>query len=91
MTPHNKDKLRTAYTISVDARDGVTTGISAADRCGADAGRLRHRAVGAHPPRSRLPAALPEGGVLVRRGHTPRRPSTSPGWGSRPPACWSRW
>src|SRR3546814_15632262 len=32
MTPHNKDKLRTAYTISVDARDGVPTGISAADR-----------------------------------------------------------
>ena len=27
MTPHNKDKLRTAYTISVDARDGVSTGI----------------------------------------------------------------
>ena len=24
MTPHNKDRLRTAYTISVDARDGVT-------------------------------------------------------------------
>src|ERR1700742_2117997 len=32
MTPHNRDKLRTAYTISVDARDGVSTGISAADR-----------------------------------------------------------
>src|ERR1700761_2356358 len=32
MTPHNKDPMRTAYTISVDARDGVTTGISAADR-----------------------------------------------------------
>jgi 3,4-dihydroxy 2-butanone 4-phosphate synthase/GTP cyclohydrolase II len=32
MTPHNKDKMRTAYTISVDARDGVSTGISAADR-----------------------------------------------------------
>jgi 3,4-dihydroxy 2-butanone 4-phosphate synthase/GTP cyclohydrolase II len=32
MTPHHKDRLRTAYTISVDARDGVTTGISAADR-----------------------------------------------------------
>ena len=29
MTPHNKDAYRTAYTISVDARDGVTTGISA--------------------------------------------------------------
>ena len=32
MTPHNKDRMRTAYTISVDARDGVTTGISATDR-----------------------------------------------------------
>ena len=32
MTPHNRDKMRTAYTLSVDARDGVSTGISAADR-----------------------------------------------------------
>src|SRR4029453_15142096 len=32
MTPHNKDKLRAAPPISVDARDGVSTGISAADR-----------------------------------------------------------
>src|ERR687893_3188836 len=32
MTPHNKDRMRTAYTISVDAKDGVSTGISAADR-----------------------------------------------------------
>src|ERR671910_2885597 len=32
MAPHNEDRLRTAYTVSVDARDGVTTGISAADR-----------------------------------------------------------
>jgi 3,4-dihydroxy 2-butanone 4-phosphate synthase/GTP cyclohydrolase II len=32
MTPHNRDRHRTAYTVSVDARDGVTTGISAADR-----------------------------------------------------------
>ena len=32
MTPHNRERLRTAYTVSVDARDGVTTGISAADR-----------------------------------------------------------
>ncbi|HEY0690532.1 MAG TPA: 3,4-dihydroxy-2-butanone-4-phosphate synthase, partial [Kribbella sp.] len=30
MTPHNRERLRTAYTISVDARDNVTTGISAA-------------------------------------------------------------
>src|SRR6476619_6425019 len=32
MTPHNTDRLRTAYTVSVDAKGGVTTGLSAADR-----------------------------------------------------------
>ena len=32
MTPHNTERMRTAFTVSVDARDGVTTGISAADR-----------------------------------------------------------
>src|SRR6201991_3103869 len=32
MTAQNRDRMRTAFTISVDARDGVTTGISAADR-----------------------------------------------------------
>src|SRR5215469_15560610 len=32
MTSQNAERMRTAYTISVDARDGVTTGISAADR-----------------------------------------------------------
>ena len=28
----NEDRKRTAFTVTVDARDGVTTGISAADR-----------------------------------------------------------
>ena len=32
MTPHNRERMRTAYTISVDARDSISTGISAADR-----------------------------------------------------------
>ncbi len=32
MTSVNQDRKRTAYTVSVDARDGVSTGISAADR-----------------------------------------------------------
>ncbi|MFD0854302.1 3,4-dihydroxy-2-butanone-4-phosphate synthase, partial [Actinomadura adrarensis] len=32
MTAQNTERMRTAYTVSVDARDGVTTGISAADR-----------------------------------------------------------
>src|SRR4051812_9519745 len=32
MTSQNRERMRTAYTVSVDARDGVSTGISAADR-----------------------------------------------------------
>ena len=32
MTHVNEDRKQTAYSVSVDARDGVTTGISAADR-----------------------------------------------------------
>jgi 3,4-dihydroxy 2-butanone 4-phosphate synthase/GTP cyclohydrolase II len=72
MTPHNKDKLRTAYTISVDARDGVTTGISAADR----AHTARTLADSATEPWEItrpghvFPLRYREGGVLVRRGHT---------------------
>ena len=31
MTPHNKDRLRTAYTLSVDARDGVMNGLTNVD------------------------------------------------------------
>jgi 3,4-dihydroxy 2-butanone 4-phosphate synthase/GTP cyclohydrolase II len=72
MTPHNKDKLRTAYTISVDARDGVSTGISAADR----AHTARTLADSATEPWELtrpghvFPLRYAEGGVLVRRGHT---------------------
>jgi 3,4-dihydroxy 2-butanone 4-phosphate synthase/GTP cyclohydrolase II len=72
MTPHNKDRLRTAYTVSVDARDGVTTGISAADR----AHTARVLADSATEPWEVtrpghvFPLRYREGGVLVRRGHT---------------------
>jgi 3,4-dihydroxy 2-butanone 4-phosphate synthase/GTP cyclohydrolase II len=72
MTPHNRDPLRTAYTLSVDARDGVTTGISAADR----AHTARVLADSATEPRDLtrpghvFPLRYREGGVLVRRGHT---------------------
>ena len=72
MTPHNKDKLRTAYTLSVDARDGVSTGISAADR----AHTARVLADSATEPWELtrpghvFPLRYREGGVLVRRGHT---------------------
>ncbi|HET8603572.1 MAG TPA: bifunctional 3,4-dihydroxy-2-butanone-4-phosphate synthase/GTP cyclohydrolase II [Marmoricola sp.] len=72
MTPHNRDRMRTAYTVSVDARDGVSTGISAADR----AHTARVLADSATEPWELtrpghvFPLRYREGGVLVRRGHT---------------------
>ena len=72
MTPHNKEKLRTAYTVSVDARDGVSTGISAKDR----AHTVRVLADSATEPWEItrpghvFPLRYRDGGVLVRRGHT---------------------
>jgi 3,4-dihydroxy 2-butanone 4-phosphate synthase/GTP cyclohydrolase II len=72
MTPHNRDRHRTAYTISVDARDGVTTGISAADR--SHTVRVLNDSA-TEPfevtqPGHVFPLRYAEGGVLVRPGHT---------------------
>lgn len=80
MVQDNRERLRTAYTISVDARDGVTTGISAADR----AKTIRTLCDSATEPYELVrpghifPLRYREGGVLARPGHTGRR-STSPG------------
>jgi len=72
MVERNEESLRTAYTVSVDARAGVSTGISAADR----AVTLRLLA----DPRTQVddlvrpghvfPLRARAGGVLERRGHT---------------------
>ncbi len=72
MTPHNRDRHRTAYTVSVDARDGVTTGISAADR--SHTVRVLNDSA-TEPfeitqPGHVFPLRYQEGGVLVRPGHT---------------------
>ncbi|MFI8455912.1 bifunctional 3,4-dihydroxy-2-butanone-4-phosphate synthase/GTP cyclohydrolase II [Kitasatospora sp. NPDC085464] len=72
MTHVNEDRKGTAYTVSVDARDGVDTGISAADR--ARTVRLLSSA-GTEPgdltrPGHVFPLRAVEGGVLVRPGHT---------------------
>ncbi len=72
MTPHNRDRHRTAYTVSVDARDGVTTGISAADR--SHTVRVLNDSA-TEPfevtqPGHVFPLRYAEGGVLVRPGHT---------------------
>jgi 3,4-dihydroxy 2-butanone 4-phosphate synthase / GTP cyclohydrolase II len=72
MTPHNRERMRTAYTVSVDARDGVTTGISAADRAHTvrvlnDSATEPFEVV---QPGHVFPLRYREGGVLVRPGHT---------------------
>ncbi|MGJ3507173.1 bifunctional 3,4-dihydroxy-2-butanone-4-phosphate synthase/GTP cyclohydrolase II [Enemella sp. A6] len=72
MVERNQDELRTAYTVSVDAAEGVTTGISAADR----AHTVRLLADPEAGPRDFvrpghiLPLRARPGGVLKRRGHT---------------------
>lgn len=72
MVERNQDTRRTAYTISVDAAQGVTTGISASDRA------LTLRVL-ANPesvssdlirPGHVLPLRASDGGVLERPGHT---------------------
>ena len=72
MTPHNREKMRTAYTISIDARDGITTGISAADRARtcrvlADSATEPFELV---QPGHIIPLRAKDGGVLERAGHT---------------------
>ena len=68
----NQDKRGTAYTVTVDAREGVTTGISAADR--ARTIRLLAdpdaKSVDFVRPGHVVPLRAKEGGVLRRSGHT---------------------
>src|SRR3984893_11366877 len=72
MTLRNNEAMRTAYTISVDAKSGVTTGISAADRTRTI--RLLSdpatRADDLVRPGHVFPLRYREGGVLRRPGHT---------------------
>jgi 3,4-dihydroxy 2-butanone 4-phosphate synthase / GTP cyclohydrolase II len=72
MTSQNTEHMRTAFTLSVDAREGVTTGISAADRA-ATIARLIDPGTTAQDlvrPGHVFPLRYAEGGVLRRRGHT---------------------
>ena len=72
MVAANTDSRRTAFTISVDARAGVTTGISAADRARTIQAVIHP---GTEPadlsrPGHIFPLRYREGGVLKRAGHT---------------------
>jgi 3,4-dihydroxy 2-butanone 4-phosphate synthase / GTP cyclohydrolase II len=68
----NQDKHGTAYTVSVDAREGVSTGISAADRATtmrllADPSATTDKF---NRPGHVVPLRAKDGGVLRRPGHT---------------------
>ena len=72
MSPKNSSRHETAFTMSIEAREGVTTGISAHDRA-------RTIGVAIDPARGAADIATPghifplrarDGGVLVRAGHT---------------------
>lgn len=72
MSPRNSSRHETAFTLSIEAREGVTTGISAHDRA-------RTIGVAIDPARGAADIATPghvfplrarDGGVLVRAGHT---------------------
>ena len=72
MSQSNGTRMETAFTVSIEARDGVTTGISAADRArtiavAIDAGQPAGAIV---TPGHVFPLAARDGGVLVRAGHT---------------------
>jgi len=72
MTQRNEARLETAFTVSVEAREGVTTGISAADRAhtiqvAIDPASTAHDLV---QPGHVFPLRARDGGVLVRSGQT---------------------
>jgi 3,4-dihydroxy 2-butanone 4-phosphate synthase / GTP cyclohydrolase II len=72
MVAQNTEHHRTAFTISVDARDGVTTGISASDRA-ATVRALMYPATRPDElvrPGHIFPLRYRDGGVLKRAGHT---------------------
>ena len=72
MAQRNESGHGTAFTVSIEAREGVTTGISAQDRAhtiavAVDPSKSKHDIVS---PGHVFPLVAREGGVLVRAGHT---------------------
>lgn len=72
MPRHNNNRHQTAFTVSIEAKEGVTTGISASDRARTIAVAIDpHRGVGdLATPGHVFPLAARDGGVLERAGHT---------------------
>ncbi|MDO9165604.1 MAG: 3,4-dihydroxy-2-butanone-4-phosphate synthase, partial [Rhodoferax sp.] len=72
MTVRNGDKKGTAFTVSIEAAEGVTTGISAADRARTVQAAVASNATAEDlvQPGHIFPLQAVEGGVLMRAGHT---------------------
>ncbi len=72
MVPNNQSRFQTAFTVSIDARDGITTGVSAQDRVTT----IRAAIADDAPPGVLVrpghvfPLRAVSGGVLSRQGHT---------------------
>ncbi len=72
MAPRNGGKHGTAFTVSIEAAEGVTTGISAADRARTVQAAVARdaRASDLVQPGHIFPLQAQDGGVLMRAGHT---------------------
>jgi len=72
MAVNNASRQETAFTVSIEAREGVTTGISAADRARTIAAAINEQNTMAAiaTPGHVFPLRARRGGVLVRAGHT---------------------
>jgi len=72
MAVNNSSRHETAFTVSIEAREGVTTGISAADRALTVATAINEQNTMAAlaTPGHVFPLRARRGGVLVRAGHT---------------------
>ena len=72
MAARNGTVYSTAFTVSIEAAEGVTTGISAADRARTVQAAVAHNAVPTDlvQPGHIFPLQAVDGGVLIRAGHT---------------------
>ena len=72
MTNNNKAANRTAFTVSIEAAEGITTGISAADRAHTIKTAVDNKSVTSDivQPGHIFPLKAMDGGVLSRAGHT---------------------
>jgi 3,4-dihydroxy 2-butanone 4-phosphate synthase len=72
MVSNNESRFKTPFTVSIEAREGITTGVSAADRVTTIRTAIANNAVASDltRPGHVFPLRAAAGGVLERQGHT---------------------